>query len=86
MRSNRVRASHPNYMGFVWRQQWNKRVRLGVKVGALKEARKLFHDQDERFNDSNRDGNRTDTQLHNPAAALHGSLGCGLGELALLGE
>ena len=43
------------FMGLAWRLQWNKR-HWEVRVGQarLGEARKRFHDQDERFNDSNR--------------------------------
>ena len=34
---------------------WDKQVRLGARVGpaGLENVRKRFHDQDERFNDSN---------------------------------
>ena len=49
-------------------------MRLGLIVGSLglEKARKLFHDQDERFNESNRDvliGPIPCSQK--PAAALH---------------
>ena len=56
METQKASADLPEYMGLAWRLQWNKQVRLGVRVGAagLEEARKRFHDQDERFNDSNR--------------------------------
>ena len=50
-------ANLPDFMRLAGRQQWNKRVRCGVRVGplGLEEARTLFHDPDERLNDSHRD-------------------------------
>ena len=56
MEAQKASADLPGCMGLAWRLQWNKQVRLGVRVGpaGLEEARKRFHDQDERFNDSNR--------------------------------
>ena len=56
MDAQRASADLSEFMGIAWRLQWNKQVRLGVRVGpaGLEKARKRFHDQDERFNDSNR--------------------------------
>ena len=53
--SQRASADLPEFMGLACRLQWDKQVRLGVRVGpaGLQKARKRFHDQDERFNDSN---------------------------------
>ena len=61
-------------MGRVWRQQWNKRARLGVRVALW--VWRLFLDQDHQQRCPSQDdlGNSTDTLLHNPAAALHRSL------------
>ena len=54
--AQKASADLPEFWGLAWRLQWNKQVRLGVRVGpaGLEEARERFHDQDERFNDSNR--------------------------------
>ena len=54
--AQKASADLPEYWALAWRLQWNKQVRLGVRVGpaGLEQARKRFHDQDERFNDSNR--------------------------------
>ena len=39
----------PDFMGLVWRRQWDKRMRLGVRVGpfGIGGTKKIFHNQDE---------------------------------------
>ena len=56
MEAQRVSADLPEFMGLAWRLQWDKQIRQGARVGlaGLEEARRRFHNQDERFNDSNR--------------------------------
>ena len=55
MRSERA-LTCSEFMGQAWRLQWDKQVGLGARVGlaGLEEARKRFHNQDERFHDTDR--------------------------------
>ena len=52
MEAQRASADLPE----LWDSQWDTQIRLGARVGpaGLEEARRRCHNQDERFNDSNR--------------------------------
>ena len=54
--AQRASGDLPEFMGLALRLQWDKQVRLGARAGlaGLEEARKRFHNQDERFHDSDR--------------------------------
>ena len=56
METQRASADLPEFMGLAWRLQWDKQIRIGARVGpaGLDEASRRFHNEDERFNDSNR--------------------------------
>ena len=56
MEAQRASADVPEFMGLAWRLQWDKQIRLGASLGPAgwEEARRRFHNQNERFNDSNR--------------------------------
>ena len=53
--AQRASADLSEFMGLAWRLRWDKQIRLGARVGpaGLEEARRRFHNQDGRLNDSN---------------------------------
>ena len=76
-------ADLPEFMGLTWRLQWNKQIRLGVRVAlaVMEKARRRFHNQDKRFNDSNRGVPVRTTWAIGPIPSLHDAttvLGCAL--------
>ena len=54
MEAQRASADVPKFMGLARRLQWE--IRRGARVGpaGLEEARRRFHNQDERIDDTNR--------------------------------